>query len=252
MVVTRVSVTIFHWVGSRRKRQMFMKSQGTSAGHRRHRASGFSLLEMTIVVALTLILTVVSVITLVPLMQAQHVINAYNMTLSALRQGRDNAVSQRTSYSVTFANAVSPSPYATITVAWAPASGETAIANGTASGFVPATVTYQYPTDVAFLVPPTGTSAPDGYGTGSNAIDFGYTAASATGGAATVYFCPDGSAQTSNLCSGAGNWEGGVVYLGRSGNAYSDRAVDLWGGTGRIHGWRLYPLTGTTYQWIRQ
>ena len=254
MVVIRVSVTIFHWVGSRRKRQMFMKSQGTSAGHRRHRASGFSLLEMTIVVALTLILTVVSVITLVPLMQAQHVINAYNMTLAALRQGRDNAVSQRTSYSVTFANAVSPSPYATITVAWAPASGETAIANGTASGFVPATVTYQYPTDVAFLVPPTGTSAPDGYGTGSNAIDFGYTAASATGGAATVYFCPDGSAQ--NAVDGSGNctssWDGGVVYIARAGDLLSSRAVDLWGATGRVHGWRLYNKSGGGYQWLRQ
>lgn len=231
---------------------MLMRSLETHAGHRRRRASGFSLLEMTIVVSLTLILTVVSVITLVPLMQAQHVTNAYNMTLAALRQGRDNAISQRTSYSVTFAAPVAPSPYATITVAWAPASGETAIANGTAGGLVPATVTYQYPTDVAFLVPPTGTAAPDGYGTGSHAIDFGYTAASSTGGAATIYFCPDGSAQTSNLCYGAGNWDGGVVYLGRSGNAYSDRAVDLWGATGRVRGWRLYPLTGTTYQWIRQ
>lgn len=229
-----------------------MKNQETNAGHRRHRVSGFSLIEMTIVVVLTLTLTVVSVITLVPLMQAQHVTNAYNMTLAALRQARDNAISQRTSYSVSFANAVSPSPYATITLAWAPASGETSIANGTGSGLVPATVTYQYPTDVVFLKPPSGTAAPDSYGTGSNPIDFGYTAASTTGGATTVYFCPDGSVQTSNLCAGAGNWDGGVVYLGRSGNAYSDRAVDLWGATGRIHGWRLYALTGSTYQWIRQ
>ncbi len=230
-----------------------MRSQETNAGHRRHRASGFSLLEMTIVVALTIILTAVSVITLVPLMQAQHVTNAYNTTLAALRQARDNAVSQRTSYSVTFAAPVSPSPYATITVAWAPASGETSIANGSAGGLVPATVVYQYPTDVGFLLPPSSTAAaPDGYGTGAKAIDFGYTAASATGGQATIYFCPDGSAQTSNLCSGSGNWDGGVVYVGRSGNAYSDRAVDLWGATGRVHGWRLYPLTSTTYQWIRQ
>jgi hypothetical protein len=184
----------------------------------------------------------------VPLLQTQHVVNAYNMTLAALRQARDNAVAQRTSYSVTFAKAVSPSPYATITVAWAPASGETALP----SGNVPATVIYQYPTDVTFLVPPSGTAAPDSFGTGLNAIDFGYTAASTTGGAATVYFCPDGSVQNSNLCSGYGNWDGGVVYLGRTGNAYSDRAVDLWGGTGRIHGWRLYPASGGTYQWIRQ
>ncbi len=248
MAVTRVLVTIFDGAGSRRKRQMLMRSLETNAGHRSHRASGFSLLEMVIVVAITITLTVVSVITLVPLLQSQHVTNAYNATLGALRQARDNAVSQRTSYSVTFASPVSPSPYSTITVAWAPASGETALPNGSA----PATVTYQYPTDVAFLVPPSGTPAPDGYGTGANAIDFGYTAVSTTGGATTIYFCPDGSAQTSNLCAGGGNWDGGVVYLGRSGNAFSDRAVDLWGGTGRIHGWRLYPASGSTYQWIRQ
>ncbi|HKM85416.1 MAG TPA: prepilin-type N-terminal cleavage/methylation domain-containing protein [Terriglobales bacterium] len=228
-----------------------MRSLETNAGHRKHRASGFSLLEMMIVVAITVTLAVVSVLTLVPLLQAQHVTNAYNATLGALRQARDNAVSQRTSYSVTFAKAVSPSPYATITVAWAPAAGETCLGSNPPC-YVPATVTYQYPTDVTFLVPPSGTSAPDSYGTGANAIDFGYTAASSTGGAAAIYFCPDGSAQTSNLCAGAGNWDGGVVYLGRSGNAYSDRAVDLWGGTGRIHGWRLYPASGSTYQWIRQ
>jgi len=227
---------------------MIMRRFETTGGRRRHRASGFSLLEMTIVAALSITLTVVSVITLVPLLQFQHVVNAYNTTLGALRQARDNAVSQRTAYSVTFAAPVSPSPYSTITVAWAPASGETALP----SGNVPATVTYQYPTDVGFLLPPTGTAAPDGYGTGSNAIDFGYTASNTSGGAATIYFCPDGSAQSSNLCAGAGNWDGGVVYLGRSGNAYSDRAVDLWGGTGRIHGWRLYPSTGSTYQWVRQ
>ena len=200
------------------------------------------------VVAIAITVTVVSVITLVPLLQSQHVTNAYNMTLTALRQARDNAVSQRTSYSVTFANPVSPSPYATIAVAWAPAAGETALPNGN----VPATVTYQYPTDVGFLLPPSSTAAPDGFGTGANAIDFGYTASSSTGGATTIYFCPDGSAQTSNLCYGPGNWDGGVVYLGRSGNAYSDRAVDLWGATGRIHGWRLYALSGSTYQWVRQ
>ena len=167
--------------GSPRKQQMFMRSLEINARHRRHRTSGFSLVEMTIVVAITITLTVVAVITLVPLLQAQHVTNAYNMTLAALRQARDNAVSQRTSYSVTFANKVSPSPYATIAVAWAPASGETSLTNGTSNGLTPATVTYQLSTDVSFLTPPAGTTSPDGYGTGTHAIDFGYTASSSTG-----------------------------------------------------------------------
>ncbi len=196
------------------------------------------MLEMAIVVALTIVVAVMSVVSLVPLLQAQHETNAYNTTLATMRQARDNAVSQRTAYSVTFSNTVTPN---TITVA------------PTLTGWQgnQPTVTYQFPSDVLFLKPPTGTAAPDGYGTGATAIDFGYTASSNTGGATTIYFCPDGSAQNASSCVGAGNWDGGVVYLGESGNIGSDRAVDLWGGTGRIHGWRLYPL-GSGYQWVRQ
>jgi prepilin-type N-terminal cleavage/methylation domain-containing protein len=231
---------------------MLMRSLETNAGHR-ERASGFSLVEMVTVVAISLILTVISVMSLVPMMKQQRITNAYNMTLAALRQARDNAASRRTSYSVTFANAVSPSPYATITVAWAPATGETCLGPNPPC-YVPATVTYQLPTDVSFIVqnlfPSTG---PDSYGTGITAIDFGYTANGGTGGQSTIYFCPDGSAQDVEGAAGncAGSWDGGVVYLGRSGDLMSSRAITLWGGTGRIHGWRLYP-NGGGYQWVRQ
>ncbi|MGA2425646.1 MAG: hypothetical protein ABSG07_16705 [Terriglobales bacterium] len=224
---------------------MIMRSLETHAGHCRHRASGYSLIEMTLVVALTIVVSVISVVSLTPLLNSQHVTNAYNTTLSAMRQARDNAASQRTSYSVTFNPTILPE---TITVAWAPASGETQLPNG----LVPATVTYQLPSNVLFVNPPTGTVGPDGYGTGLNVIDFGYTSSSSAGGQTVVYFCPDGSAQTSNLCAGAGNWDGGVVYMGILGNIPSERAVDLWGATGRIHGWRLYAKTGGGYQWLRQ
>jgi len=218
---------------------MLMRSPETDAFHRRRRESGFSLLEMASVLAISVIVSVVSVVSLLPLLKAQHETNAYNTTLAAMRQARDNAVSQRTAYSVTFSAAVTPN---TITV------------SPTLTGFQgdQNTVTYQYPNDVLFLLPPTGTASPDGFGTGANAIDFGYTASSNAGGATTIYFCPDGSAQTASTCAGAGNWDGGVVYLGQSGNVGSDRAVDVWGATGRIHGWRLYSTGGSSYQWVRQ
>jgi hypothetical protein len=159
-----------------------------------------------------------------------------------MRQARDNAVSQRTSYSVTFQNATIPN---TITVA------------PTLTGFQgdQNTTTYALPTDVLFLAQSavSSTAPPDGFGTGSYAIDFGYTANSSAGGATTFYFCPDGSAQDAE--DGAGNCSGaldnGVVYLAQSGNVLSSRAVDLWGGTGRVRGWRLYTKTGG-YQWLRQ
>jgi len=222
---------------------MFMRSLETNAGHGRHRrgyrTSGFSLLEMMIVIAISLIATVVSVVSLIPMLNSQHVTNAYNTTLSAMRQARDNAVSQRTSYSVVFSKTVTPN---TITVT------PTLTFGGAQS-----TVTYSLPTDVTFQTNSaiSSTAAPDSFGSGANAIDFGYTAGGSTG-IETIYFCPDGSAQTTSACAGVNNWDGGVVYLARGTDLLTSRAISLWGGTGRIHGWRLYNKSGGGYQWLRQ
>lgn len=219
--------------------------------HNREKASGFSLLEMLIVISISLIITVISVVTLIPLQRQQHVVNAYNITLSALRQARDNAIAQRTSYSVTFSSTASPN---TIVVAPILPTGVSTFTGDQSS------VTYQLPTDVQFLaqtgLPNTTTTAPDGYyNSALAAIDLGYANDGYTSGITTVYFCPDGTAQNSQDGSGncSGSAEGGVVYLAQSGNVLSSRAITLWGATGRIHGWRLYPGSGgTTYQWIRQ
>jgi prepilin-type N-terminal cleavage/methylation domain-containing protein len=223
-----------------------MKSLETKTRRREQRARGFTLIEMAVVLAISLIVTVISVMSLIPMMKQQRVVNAYNTTLSAMRQARDNAVSQRTSYSVTFSNSVTPN---TITVAPVLATGGVTFQGSQSS------VTYQLPTDVSFITQ-TGypSPGPDNYGTGGNAIDFGYTAnGTGSGGAKTIYFCPDGSAQDAE--GGAGNclgsWDGGVVYIARSGEILSSRAISLWGGTGRIRGWRLY-TAGSNYQWVRQ
>jgi prepilin-type N-terminal cleavage/methylation domain-containing protein len=222
-----------------------MKSLKTNAGHcgnrhRERRERGFSLIEMLTVVALIIVLASISFVSAVPLMKQQRVVNAYNTTLSALRLARDNAVSQRTSYSVTLSTSVQPN---TITVSPTLAGGFQGSQN---------TVVYQLPTDVAFLAQlGLPAAAPDGYGTGLTAVDFGYTA-HATGGATTIYFCPDGSAQDDSTGNCAGNWDGGVVYIARSGDLLSTRAITLWGGTGRIRGWRIYSNGAGGYQWLRQ
>lgn len=221
-----------------------MRRVDTEVGHRRHRESGFSLLEMLSVVALIIVLASISFISLVPVMKQQRVSNAYNTTLSALRQARDNAVSQRTSYSVTFSTTAQPN---TITVSPTLAGGFQGVQN---------TVVYQLPTDVSFDAESAlaSTPAPDGYGSGLLAVDFGYTANGATGGAKTIYFCPDGSAQDAEGGAGAcsGSWDGGVVYIARVGDLMSSRAITLWGGTGRIRGWRIYSDGAGGYQWVRQ
>lgn len=213
-----------------------------NAQHRRHRASGFSLLEMVTVSAIGIVMTSVAFITLQPALKAQRVTNAYNTTLSVLRLAHDNAVSQRTSYHVQFVHTTSSD---TITI------------SPTLTTFQGAqqTRTYALPFDVAFStvsgIPTSGT--PDGFGSGATAIDFGYTPqGNSTGGATDLYFCPDGSAQdaTNGAGSCAGNWNSGVVYIARPGEILSLRAITLWGGSGRLRGWRLFDNGG--YQWVRQ
>ena len=210
------------------------------------------MMEMTMVIAILIVLTAVAILGFIPVMTNQRVVNAYNMTISVMRQARDNAVAQRTAYSVVFSSSASPN---TITVA-PTLTGASAFTGDQNS------VTYQLPSDVTFQTnsgissagaPESGAGA--SFGTGANAIDFGYTAtvSTPTGATAyTIYFCPDGSAQTSSTCGGVNYWDDGVVYMAGSGGVLSSRAVDLWGGTGRIHGWRLYPKSGGGYQWLRQ
>ena len=214
----------------------------------RQRAAGFSLLEMMVVVALIIVVGSITFVSLIPLLKAQRVTNAYNITLAAMRQARDNAVSQRTSYSVNFVQSTSAA--ATITVAPTLSTAFSGEQNS---------VTYTLPTDVGFYaisgIPTGATTVPDGYGAGATAIDFGYTySGTGSGGTSTIYFCPDGSSQdgTGGVGACTGNWSGGVVYVARQGEILSSRAITLWGGTGRIHGWRLYNKTGGGYLWLRQ
>ena len=219
-----------------------MRSVEIETKRRRHHQSGFSLLEMMMVIAILIVLASITFISLVPVMKQQRIVNAYNTTLSAMRQARDNAISQRTSYSVVFFTSASSN---TITVAPTFATFQGAQTS----------VTYRLPTDVSFLAQSTLASVtpPDGYGSGVTAIDFGYTANGATGGSQTIYFCPDGSAQDAEGGAGAcqGSWNGGVVYIARAGDLMSSRAITLWGGTGRLRGWRLY-ANGGGYRWLRQ
>jgi len=209
----------------------------------RQTAGGFSLLEMTMVVALVIVVASIGFMSLQPSLRAQRVTNGYNTTLSALRMARDNAVSQRTSYHLQFIKTASSS---TITV------------SPTLSTFqgAQAAVTYALPFDIAFSAEagiPTS-SPPDGFGSGLTAIDFGYTAQGGAGGATDLYFCPDGSAQDATNGAGncAGNWNSGVVYIARPGDLLSSRAITVWGGTGRIRGWRLYSTGSGGAAWQRQ
>jgi prepilin-type N-terminal cleavage/methylation domain-containing protein len=202
---------------------------------------GFSLLEMVMVIAIGLILAGCAFVAMVPVWKENHVDQGYDTVLSTFRNYRNQAITQGKRYVLTFSPA-NTTP-ATITAAYwgyvAP------------PGTSPAPVTlytYQLPTDMQFAVvsgsfPNPG---PDNFGTGAAAVYFNACAVIESGNPCVVFY-PDGSAQDD-----AGNYNYGVLYMMRTDGAlYSARAVDVYGTTGRVRGWRLYNVSGTN-TWEQQ
>ena len=194
-----------------------------------HRMRGFSLLETMVVVAIIMIVTGISMMTLQPALQSQRVTNAYNTSLMAMRQARDTAVAQRQTYYVTF-NHVDNKPPDTVTI--------TQGATGTVIS------TLELPLDVNFQalngIPTAAGTTHDNFGLGGAAIDFDQNVAGGTTN--VIYFMPDGSGQDA-----AGNINNGVLYIARPGDLYSSHAITFWGATGRLRGWRLLTSKGTPY-----
>jgi len=189
---------------------------------------GFSLIEMMVVIGILIIVTGMSVMSLQPALREQRVTNAYNITLMAMRQARDTAVAQRQTYIVTFTHNTIPPDTITLTQG--------------ATGNVVSTL--QLPLDLSFQtltgIPTAAGTTPDNFGLGAVALDFDQNVA---GGTPTVInFMPDGSGQ-----DGAGNINNGVLYIARTGELYSSRAITFWGATGRLRGWRLLTSKGTPY-----
>jgi prepilin-type N-terminal cleavage/methylation domain-containing protein len=194
---------------------------------------GFSLLELMIVIAIGLVMAGVSIMALMPLYKENHLDSAYDTTLSVIRSYRSQSITQSKRYIITFTNP------GTITVQYW----------GVGVPVSPAPVQvaqYTLPTDITFAVQAGfPAAAPDGFGTGITAIDFDQ--GMGLGSQDYVMFMPDGSSQDT-----LGNYNSGVLYLTQSGsNIYSSRAIDVFGTTGRIRGWRLYNVAGTN-TWEQQ
>jgi prepilin-type N-terminal cleavage/methylation domain-containing protein len=198
---------------------------------------GFSLLEMMVVIGIGLILAGITTITFIPLTNQQHVTSAYNSTLTTLRRARDQAAADMRIYVVTF------STPGTITVQQAGPGVTTCQVPPTG----PVLTTTVLPSDITFQVEPgvptsntVAPTTPDAIGTAALAIDFDEPSAP---GATSICFNPDGSASDV-----LGNVNNGVVYMGRTGDVYSARAITLWGTTGRIRGWRLINAGANTWR----
>ncbi len=205
-----------------------------NGGHRRSssRMSGFSLIETLIVLSLMMIASGIFFMSLQPALKDTRVTNAYNTTLMTMRRAREAAIAERRTYIITFNNLVTPN---TITMTQA------------ATGQVISTQVL--PNDITFTAVsgiPIGTgNTPDHFGAGATAIDFDQGVAS--GAKNVIFFNPDGSAQDINS-----NSNNGVIYLARAGSLYTSRAITVWGSTGRLRGYRLYPNTAGGSVWKQQ
>jgi prepilin-type N-terminal cleavage/methylation domain-containing protein len=218
-------------------------SLAARSGHAGSRQRGFSLLEMMISMSIILILAGVTFYGLQPALKFARVNSAYDTTLMLLRNSRQQAIAQRTRYIVTFA---APG---TITVqTWAYAAPPLV----SPPPVLVRTVTL--PADIQFAVqggmPSTAATVPDGFGTGGTAIDFDQGAG--LGSQPFVMFMPDGSSQdTQGNFYGGGNFNSGIVYLGRPNELASMRAITVFGTTGRIRGWQLVQRAGV-WTWFQQ
>jgi len=197
------------------------------------------MLEMLTVCAIAVTLIAVSVMVLMPLYQKNHVDRAYDMTLSVLRTYRNMAITQYTRYIITVPTSQ------TITVQnWAfPPTGSTVAPAPVTVATINLPQDIQFTTQAGFPNP-----GPDSFGTGTTAVAFNACAILASGNPCVIFY-PDGSAQDD--ASVPGNYNNGVVYLALPGQLYSSRAIDIWGTTGRIRGWRLYSVSGVN-TWVQQ
>jgi prepilin-type N-terminal cleavage/methylation domain-containing protein len=202
---------------------------------------GFSLLELTITITIGLIMAAVTDAALQPVFRQQRVNDAYNLTISSLRRARDSAAADMRVYEVTFTAAVPNVNGGTITVAQA---ADTDGSPVLFTAVLPMDVTYHIESGIP-TSETTAPTTPDGFGTGASAFDFDQPP-SGIGGSNVIYFYPDGTAEDVS-----GNINNGVVYMGVIGQLQTQRAVTVWGYTGRIRGWHLYQ-NASKWTWSQQ
>ena len=186
-----------------------------------HGVSGFSVLELLIVIGIVLVVAAMTMVQIQPTLQAARVNNAQTLVLAQLRTARERAIDRRQVERITFT-----APQAILIEERVPGAG------GNVWNQV---LTISLPNDLQFLtingIPATPATVPDGFGAGNLAIDFA--------GGTALYFQPDGSSQDVN-----GVTLSGVVYIARPGELSSSRALTVIGSTGRIRAYRLVTVAG--------
>ena len=184
---------------------------------------GFSTLELTFVIVMSLAVMAMSVIQMQPFLQQTQADSAQQQLKESLRQARELAISQRRTMVVQFSgtktttlyqvaepsNVMSTTPYLTLVL----------------------------PGAAQFMTYSTEIDTPDGFGKpASGGIEFGGSTGTPTAG---VQFQSDGT-----FTDGNGNPINGTIFLGLPNVPSSGRAITILGNTGRI---KVYQYTGTSW-----
>ena len=214
------------------------RQQNRSSDRRLQPASmlGFSMVEMVIVIALVLVVSGIAVVNTQGALRDSRVAGAYENSLTQLRMARQRAIEERKRYIVTFGT---PAPTGAATPLGAPTTKSIQLFRWDNGNPSPAPVqvgTIDLPVDVAFValpgIPTSSSKVPDGFGSGITPIDFDQGVGAGAGN--LVMFMPDGSSHDL-----AGNFNNGVLYIARTGDLSSSRAITVFGNSGRVRGWRL-------------
>lgn len=203
------------------------RNSGTNLAARkvrpREKQGGFSILEVTMVTAITLIILGMSVIKLQPLWQQVQANSALQEIKETLREARELAISQRRTIVVQFSDGNTLNLFQ--------------VAEPSNVRATTAFLTLPLPGQAQFLTFTGEIDTPDAFGIPtSGGIEFGGSSGTPASG---VEFQSDGT-----FTDGNGNPINGTVFLGLPGVPTSARAVTILGNTGRI---KPYHYTGSVW-----
>jgi prepilin-type N-terminal cleavage/methylation domain-containing protein len=204
---------------------------------RRATQSGFSLLEMVMVMGLMLVAAAISVPSLAQVIRAQHVNDGFSRVFGEMKLARSLAIDNRRLYKYVLTTSCESSPTGCVTLY----SGTLSTTAGTSSYTYQQVEQVPLPSDVSFAVPGGVANKPDAFGNGTSAIDF---TPPGTPDPQTIFFTSDGRILNSEF----GQPTNGVVYVSMANNVLQSRAVTAWGQTGHIKGFRVVQSNGT-YLW---
>jgi Tfp pilus assembly protein FimT len=213
------------------------KIKSVEASPAANRERGFSIVEMVVVLAMTIIIAAIATIQLQPTLQQFRANAGLDQLKAALRQARETAISQRRTIVITFPTinsiqntiqmyqmvVTTPAGGGPPTVAEATTPFNTVVVEGT----------------VQFMTYASETDTPDGYVPGGPTVASGgvYTESTtsvvvAGGPTSGMEFQSDGT-----FTDGNGSLLNATIFVGVPKMSETARAATLLGGTGRVRTW---------------